>query len=349
MERLTALAAVLLIPVIGFGQVFVSNVSKTGTAAAAFLEIPVGAPAVAMGSAFVSMANDASALYWNPAGAAQLPQNEALALHTNWIADTRFDFGGYVLPLGSFGTLGFSVTSLTMGDMKVTTVEQPDGTGEYFSASDVAAGISYARQLSDRFTVGFTAKYIQETIWHESANAVAIDLGTLFRTDLLGGMVIGASLSNFGTSMQLSGRDVRQFIRIDPTKEGTNGQIPTDIELDSWNLPLLFQLGVSVNAVKNDEYRWTVAMDALHPSDNYESVNVGTEFAFQDILFLRGGFTSPFFKNMTGVDSEGGLSLGVGLASGSFLSPTTTVKFDYAYRDMGRLEGIHVFSVAVRF
>jgi len=146
-----------------FGQ----GVSKTGTVAATFLEIPVGASAVGMGSAFVSLANDATALYWNPAGSAWLAQSEVLAMHTNWIADTRFDYASLVLPLEDFGTLGVNFTSLNMDDMKVTTVEKPEGTGEYFSAGDFAVGVSYAHRLTDRFTIGFNVKYIQQTIWHD--------------------------------------------------------------------------------------------------------------------------------------------------------------------------------------
>jgi len=121
------------------------DVSKSGTTAAAFLEIGVGAQAVGMGGAYVSVANNATALHWNPAGVASLSEMTIDVVHTNWIADTRFDFAGAVLPLGSVGTLGFSLTALSMGDMKVRTVEMPEGTGEYFSAGDLAAGISYAR------------------------------------------------------------------------------------------------------------------------------------------------------------------------------------------------------------
>ncbi len=331
-----------LLPFVGYGQSAV-DVSKTGTTAATFLEISVGAPAIGVGGAFVSLANDATALYWNPAGIANLSGTEAILSHTDWIADTKFDFAGLVLPVGSLGTLGFSLTSLTMADMAVTTVEMPDGTGEYFSASDVAAGLSYARLLSDRFSVGFTAKFIQESIWHETADAFAVDVGTLFKTDLFGGMVIGATLSNFGTPMTLSGSDTREFIQLDATKPGTNDQIPADIEMNSWDLPLRFQIGVSTNVLENDTYRWTVAFDAIHPNDNYESVNVGTEFAIRDFVFLRAGYQSLFLN-----DSEGGLSLGVGVTS-SLISSSSTVKFDYAYRDYGRLEGVHSFSLAVRF
>ena len=326
-----------------FGQNQSQNVSKVGTAAGTFLEIGIGAPANGIGGAFVSIANDATALYWNPAGVANIEDNMAAVVHTNWIAQTNLDYAALVLPFGELGTLGFSYTSLTMPDMKVRTVAMPEGTGEYFSAGDFAIGASYARKLTDRFSVGFTAKYIQESIWHMSSSAFAIDAGTLFRTDLFGGMVIGASISNFGTKMKLSGRDTRTYARVDPTKLGSNDRIPYSIDLDSWNLPLLFRIGVSTNPINTPDYKWTVAVDALHPSDNYESMNVGTEFAYKGFLFLRGGYQSLFLK-----DHQGGLSLGVGLNS-KMLFSNTVVSFDYAYRDFGDLKATHMFSLGIKF
>ena len=319
------------------------NVSKVGTTAGTFLEIGIGATANGMGGAYVSRANDATALYWNPASIADLSQNEVDVVHTEWLAQTNLDYAVLVLPLGDFGTLGFSYTSLSMPDMKVRTVDQPEGTGEYFSAGDLAVGLSYARTLSDRFSVGFTAKYIQESIWHMSSSAFAVDAGTSFKTDLFGGMVIGASISNFGTSMKLQGIDTRTFSSVAPSQLGTNDQIPYSIDLNSWSLPLLFRIGVSTNAIKTDNYRWTVAVDALHPNDNYESLNVGTEFSYKEFIFLRGGYQSLFLK-----DGEGGLSLGIGLSS-KMLFSSDIVKFDYAYRDFGRLKSINVFSVGVKF
>ncbi len=319
------------------------NVSKTGTTAASFLEIGVGAKANGMGGAYVGLADDASALYWNVGGIAANTQNEVILVHTDWIADTRFDFAGLILSLGEFGNLGFSFTSLSMGDMKVRTIEKPEGTGEYFSAGDISVGISYARFLTDRFSVGITAKYIQQSIWHMNAIAFAFDAGTVFRTDLLGGMSIGAVLANFGTPMRLEGRDARYFIRVDPTKQGSNENIPVNIDMDSWDLPLYFQIGVSAPVINDVDYKLNLSADALVPNNDYQSMNVGAEFTFMDVLSLRGGYNSLFLP-----DAEGGLSFGAGVNSKMLLS-TAFVYFDYAYRDFGRLNNVHNFSIRIQF
>jgi hypothetical protein len=334
---------------IGFASAnLFSQVSKVGTTAAAFLEIGPGSVATGMGGAFVSVANDATALYWNPSGIADFTNNEVTIFHANWIASTNFDYAALVIPLGSAGIIGFSLTSFTMADEKVRTVDQPEGTGEFYSAGDIAVGLSYARKLTDRFSIGFSAKYIQETIWHESATAVAIDAGTIFRTDLFNGLTIGASISNFGTQMKLNGSDTRTFARVNPSLLGSNDQVPFDIELDSWDLPFLFQIGISTNIIKDEDYRLLVSVDALHPNNNYESLNVGGQFSFRDYLFIRGGFRNLFQGGLHKNDTEGGLTLGVGVNS-KLLFSEDYVSFDYAYRNFGRLENVHTLSVDIKF
>lgn len=339
MKFLTVLTVTFLTGVL---SAQVDNTKRASTAAT-FLEIAVGARAVGYGGAFVSVSNDASALYWNVGGIPQLSKNEVTAVHTSWLADTKFSYAGLVLPLGDAGTLGFSFTALSMDDMKVRTIELPDGTGEMFNAQDLSIAISYGRYLSDRFSIGVTVKYIQQTIWHMNSSSVAFDIGTIFKTDLLGGMRIGAAMTNFGMPMELSGRDTRYFIRVDDTKLGSNEKIPVNIETDSWDLPLLFQIGISTEAFKNETYQLTVAVDALHPNNDKESINVGFEFGFQDLLFIRGGYNALFLQ-----DAEGGLSFGVGLNSNMVFSETI-VQFDYGYKNFGRLKNIHAFGATIKF
>ncbi|HLP16969.1 MAG TPA: PorV/PorQ family protein [Bacteroidota bacterium] len=319
------------------------NISKVGTIAASFLEIPVGARAIGMGSAFAGTADDATGLYWNPAGIARLPNREAIFNHIDWIADMNYDYAGVVLPLEGFGTIGLSFNALTMPEMEVRTVERPEGTGERFSSGSYAMGIHYARALSDKFSIGFTAKYITENIWDMTSQGFAIDGGVLFTTQFLNGMRIGAAITNFGTDMQLSGRDTRTFHPIDQTKLGSNDRIPENIELDSWPLPLNFQFGIAVDVMKSESHLFTVAADALHPADNYESVNLGFEYGFRQTFFVRAGYQNLFL-----VDGEGGLCAGAGIM-GPLFGESVRGRIDYAYSDMGRLKAVNVLSVSVLF
>jgi len=321
---------------------FIKDVSKVGTTAAPFLSIEVGARAIAMGGAFAAVANDATALFWNPAGLAGLTgAGEVTLNHTDWLADISFDYAGAVLSLGRTGNIGLSFTSLTMGEMEVRTVTYPEGTGEKFGASDFAIGASYARTLTDRFSIGFTTKYINQKLWHESASSFAIDIGTLFRTQF-NGMTIGMSICNFGNKMQLTGSDTQVPVDVAPDKEGNNSKIVGNMKTDKWSLPLIFRFGVAMNVINNYNYRWTVALDAMHPNDNTEYLNVGTEYAIRNFVFLRAGYKNLFMK-----DSEEGLTAGAGLAYK--LLGNVSLNLDYAYGDFGILENVQRFTFAIRF
>jgi hypothetical protein len=296
-----------------------------------------------MGGAFTAVANDITSLYWNPSGTANIESNEAYFNHTSLYLDLRYDYAAIATNVGGFGTVGAFVSVLSTDDMPVRTVDQPEGTGEFFSYGAIVVGLNYSRFLTENFSIGFNAKYINESIWHMSASALAIDAGTVFRTDLFGGMTIGAVMSNFGTPMRLDGRDTRYFISVDPTKQGSNDRIPTNIELDSWDLPLYFQIGVSTTALQNDNYKFTISADALVPNNDYQSLNVGAEFSFMEYFSIRGGYNSLFLK-----DAEGGLSFGAGVNSKMLLS-SALVRFDYAFRDFGKLNNVHSFSIGIKF
>ncbi len=341
MKRLFAIIFILSLIFSTSNAQLVTNVSKTGITAANFLEIGVGARALGMGGAFVGTADDASALYWNVAGIAQLPQPEVLLVHTEWIADMKFDFAGITLPLGALGSIGVSVTTLSMDDMMVRTVERPEGTGEFFSAGDMSLALSYARNLTDRFAIGFSGRYIQQNIWKETAHGFALDIGTIFTTGLHG-MRIGAVLSNFGTDMRMDGKDLLVYHDIDPNKLGNNDRIFADLHTDSWPLPLTFQFGLAMEPYKSDDHRLTIAVDAMHPSDNTESINIGAEYAFHEMFVFRGGYHNLFQR-----DTEEGLTVGAGFTQ-RFLG-NMKVCLDYAYADFGRLQNTQRITLRMVF
>ena len=315
--------------------------SKVGSTAAPFLGIAVGARALGMGGAFVAVANDATSLYWNPAGMARLSGYEVVLVHTDWISDLSFDFVGAVFPLKGAGALGVQTTMLSMGEMEVTNEIHQDGTGIFFDASDLAVGVSYALSLTDRFSIGFTGKYIQQEIWHESAEGVALDIGTLYTTPLYD-MRIAMAISNFGTDMQMRGRDM--LVLFDPSaiKEGNNSEILAELRTEKWPLPLNLRVGAAVDLLAKPNHMLTAAVSAQHPNDNTESVNLGAEYWYQKMLALRAGYKSLFLT-----DSEEGLTMGVG-----FVPPLRAgfgLHLDFAYENFSRLGSVYKYSLSVTF
>jgi hypothetical protein len=311
--------------------------SKVGTTAAPFLGIAVGPRAIGLGGAFVAVASDVSTLYWNPAGASRIGKSEVMVSHTQWIFGTSFDWIGVMIALDRNNSIGVSLTQLDYGEEEVTTIDFPEGTGEKWGASDLAIGISYARNLTDRFSVGGTVKFIHQKIWNERAIGFALDFGVLFITEFRG-LKLGATIANFGTEMRLDGKDLFVQHDLDPEAGGNNPAISAKLRTDSWPLPLLFRVGASIDLINGESNRVVLAVDALHPNDNTESLNLGLEYTFRDFIYVRVGYKSLFQK-----DSQEGLTAGVGL---SYKVGGVRVKFDYAYQDFGILKNIQNFALS---
>ena len=331
---------ILVIPALTWGQI-ITDVSKVGTTSAQFLKIDVGARAVAMGGAFVAVSDDATALYWNPSGISRLEQSEVVLIHADWLLDVSFDFIGFVVPIGSYGTIGASITSLSMKEQEVRTVIHPEGTGEKYGAGDIAFGLSYANNLTSNFSIGFTVKYVQQHIWHMNSSTMAIDVGTLFTTGF-NDMKIGMSISNFGSKMQLEGKDVSVVYDPDPVNYGNNDRIPAEMQTGAFDLPLIFRVGLAMDVINTERNRVTLAIDAVHPNDNTENLNMGAEYTFNEMIFLRAGYKSLFTA-----DTEEGYTLGAGIEYE--ISGSTILGVNYAYQDFGLLDKVQRFSLAIKF
>jgi len=337
--RITVL--VFLYTFAAYSQSFVSDVSKRGTSAAAFLSIGQSARATGMGSAFVSMSGDPSAIYWNPAGIADIDGVSLLFDHTNWIADVGYNYFAGAYGIEGLGTIGLSVVVSDIGDMNVTTINQPEGTGQTFTATDFAVSLTYAVKLTENFAIGFNPKFIYQSIWNMNASSFAIDLGVQYRTPF-DEMILAMSISNFGTKMKLDGNTTLVLFDNDPNSSGNNDKIPAYLETNNWALPLIFRVGLAYEPIKAENHKLTLALDALHPSDNYESVNVGAEYTFMDLLSLRGGYQSLFLD-----EAEQTFALGFGIKKQ--VIGNVTLYFDYAYQDFGRLSDIQKFSFRMSF
>src|SRR6476661_8761749 len=175
-----ALTAGLLVlsPGVIQAQNGVTNPDNTpfGTTAAEFLLFGAGARGTALGDAFATIATDVSSLYYNPGGAALLPRPGASFSTYDYVADTRYSWGGIAFPFsGGSRTFGIQLGTFGFDNQQVYTVDQPDGTGSVYSVSQTFAGLTFAQNFSDRFSAGFTAKFVFDQLGEVNANAFAVD------------------------------------------------------------------------------------------------------------------------------------------------------------------------------
>lgn len=316
--------------------------NKVATTAAPFLNIATDARAAAMGSAQVALEGGPNALHWNPASLAQMGGSGAVDfVSSEWFVDSQFYYlvAGFQTPVAH---VAVSVMVLDYGEMEVTTISAPEGTGELFSPQDLSVGLTMARNVTDRFSAGATVKYVRQKIWNEKATGLGVDLGVFYNTGYRN-LRIGMSMSNFGSDMQLSGKDLRRAIDIDPNIEGNNPRLGASLETDEWPMPLSFRVGLALDAVSSESQRVTLSVDAVHPNDNSESASFGAEYAFKEFFFLRGGYRQAFSDEI----DDGGLTGGFGLQYQ--VSRGVTAHFDYVFQDYGRLGTPQMWTLGATF
>ncbi len=328
-----------------FSQIYIvaqeTNVSKRGTTVAQFMNVAQGARATGMGGAFVAVADDATSIFWNPAGIARLEGNHVVFDHTNWIADLKYNYIATSFNTGDIGTFGVSLIMSDYGEMEVTTVEKPEGTGETFAVKDMALSVAWAYNLTKEFSIGFNPKIIYQGIWSMSSYTLAVDLGVLYNTPFEG-FTLGMAITNFGQKAKLSGADAVILYDQDETTTGDNGRIPAELYSQAWDLPLGFKLGMSYSNEFDGMHGIILDVDAAHPNDDYEYLNVGTEYSFRKMVFFRAGYKSLFQIN-----SEESFTLGMGFQYN--VDGLSNIRFDYSYLNFGRLKDVQKISVGVNF
>lgn len=319
-----------------FLTALVNAQSKVGTTAGNFLQIGVGGRAVSMGESGVTSGLDLSAIYWNPALGVNVPNNQAYFNNISWLAGITLNYGAVMFNLGSMGNVAAVAYVLNSGEMEVTTELRPEGTGELFTVQEMMIGLSYSRSITQRFNIGATFKYIHSGLWNMNASAIAVDLGITYQTPY-DPLVIGMSISNFGTSMQLQGPDAAIRFDPDPQVDGNNDGIIAYQITRSWELPVTFRFGAGYDVIKTENHKILLTSDFIYPNNYNNYANVGAEYGLQNRYFLRAGYRQLFIG-----DSEGGPSFGAGLIYKNIL-------VDYAYADFGRLTNVQYISFALSF
>lgn len=319
-----------------------TDVSRRGTSAGTMLEIGVGARAIALGGAFVAIADDPSALYWNPAGITNIRTLSLQATKTNWLVETEFNTVDLVVPLPILNSaLGFHLAMLDYGEQPVRTIFRPEGTGEFYSANDFVAGLYYALAITDRVSVGLGAKFFQESIWHVKGSTLATDLSILFETPLKG-LKLGGTISNLGPEFGLSGRDLTRVADVDGRKDEyfNNDNLAIQLATETYPLPLLFRFGLAYEWSFDDRNSLLFAGNMNHPADDVESVDLGVEAKLYNFTFLRAGYRSLFADY-----AAEGLTVGAGMRYK--ILGAATLNFDYSWTDWSVLSSVNRFSIGI--
>lgn len=275
---------------------------KVGAAGAQFLKIGVGARANGMAGAFAGVGGDLSSLYWNPAGIAQIKGIAANFSYTQWFANFGHSFAAASMPLGDRFAVALQATAFNSDRIPVTTVDAPEGTGTYYTVSDMAIGATFAGYLTDQFSFGVTAKYINNSFSSLSSNGVAFDIGTLYETGIQG-IRLAFSIHNLGTQQSYSGQDLKTTQKI--VKDMNASPLDAEYLSSPYSIPLTFRAGVASDVYTNETSKVTAAFDFVTTSDVPDQFAIGAEYTWNDFVSVRGGYRIG--------NDQFGLAGGVGL------------------------------------
>jgi len=305
---------------------YAGDPARKGTTGADQLLIPVGAQGIATGGAMLANLKGIESIYYNPAGLDYSSNAEAMFSYMSYLADINISYFAASAKIEGIGSFALSLKSFDVGDIPVTTVELPDGTGALYSPTFMTLGLTYSKIITDRVSVGANFKVISESIENSSATGFAIDFGVQYRFNEQIG--ISASVKNIGSNMRYSGGMLQQGTGIPNTLPGyKNGMY--EIVSEEFQIPSYFELGAAYNFIFNAQNNLLLGSTYTANNALEDIINLGAEYSFMKTFFIRGGYrmytqnngNTPFgFTAGAGVNYE--VIPGVGLV------------FDYAYQNV---------------
>lgn len=314
-------------------------VTKVATTSGNWLKIETGARGLGMGGAQVAAGMGVSGIPYNPASVAFIEGSEAYYGKSNYLAGISHNVLAYGTRFTGSDYVGIHLFYLDSGPMEVTNIYYPDGTGENFHVTNLALKLTYARRLTDRLKVGGTATYIRDEIYTTMMQSVAVDIGSNFDTGIYG-FVLGMSVSNFGPEVRFGGEGLQQTV---PDTLNVDKRLAKVTE--SFPLPLMFRLGIrnellgpGSEFIQSADHRLTVAVDGTNPIDYVVTGNLGLEYAWHELAFLRLG--THLGHDTAKMTAGGGLRYRMG---------RTELGVDYAFVDYGILNTTHQIGLSVQF
>ncbi len=287
----------------------ISAQSQAGRTTADFLLIGIGAKSAGMGGAYTAISGGADAAYWNPAGLTSVEAGEVLFGHFNWYQDISLEHGSFAKKLNESMAMAVSITYLNYGTIKRYGLNGEPIAGD-ISVYDWSGALSLGYALSDNLSVGFTSKYVNQTIDDLSGSAFAADIGFKYIAQKF---AIAGYMGNFGSKMKFN-------------------------EIEE-NLPATARLGVSFYPFSQS---FVTAIEAEKKVEGNIVIRQGVEYNFNEQYFLRTGYNHFVDEFDRGFISS--LSFGAGVEFNS-----ATLDYAFTTSDSYTNESLHRFSLMFKF
>ncbi|MER3328403.1 MAG: PorV/PorQ family protein [Candidatus Kapaibacterium sp.] len=308
---------------------------KVGADGGQFLKIGVGARGTGMAGAFSALTNDLTALHYNPAGINEQEGVTTNFSYTSWFGGFSHNFAAVAFPISSQYKIAVSMVNFTTGDVEETTLLQDQGTGRNYSVDDLSLQMTFAGKLTEQFSFGITAKYVQLAFADVSSGGLAIDVGTQYDTGIEG-IKFGFSVHNLGTDHAYSGEGLSDRNKVNDFIQ----TLPKDLEYTAYrfSLPLMFRVGFAKEILSDEMNQLDAAFDFVASSDSPEQYVFGLEYSWNDLVFVRGGY-------LVGHDQLG-LAGGVGL---NYNSGGFNGALDYSINPTADIGLINRFTIGLDF
>jgi len=331
----------LIIPLLlNVDTIYAGSENRVGTSGAMELMIPVGSRGSAMSGSVNALVSGVEAIYWNPAGVVNQKGVEAMFSSLSYIADIKMNYFAISSNFGDAGTMAFSLRSLNFGDIPVTTVNLPEGTGGTYSPNYITGGLTYSRAFTDRIHGGITVKMISEKIVRTSAYGVAFDVGVQYISKETG-LKLGVVLKNLGPNMTFDGPDLESFVNI-PGQDPGSRQRALRLPGSEFELPSTLEIGLGYEYKLADQHMLTLAGDFQNTNFGNDEYRLGAEYGFNDIFYARAGYMVAQNQD----NNIYGPTFGVGL---NIPVEGSSIIFDYAYRHAKYFDANQWFTVKVAF
>jgi hypothetical protein len=343
-KRFQIFAVVLLACLLVNMAAFAGGGNRVGTSSGVQLLIPIGARYLGMSGAAAAFCEGVESIYWNPAGMAKMPtQANAMFSYMPWIADIGVSYGAVAVDMGGFGVLGTSIKALSIGEIAVTTADQPDGTGEIFSPTFFTMTLSYAKQLTDQVAFGTNLNVISERLPRASATGVSIDAGIQYKNvGGVEGLLLGVVMKHIGPNMQYDGPGLYRVATDDNSAKATSN---LKIEAGSFELPSQVEIALAYQKEVSDI--GSVTATYLFQNNNFlhDMNTLGGEFNFKDLAFIRAGYTMGLDMN-DDYEYIFGPTFGAGV---HLKSGGVDFWIDYAFNQREYFDNGNIFSVKIGF